>query len=247
MNALSNSYPSHHGIGESFAFRLALVYHGAREPTALLSILIPGGLPPTAGVLPINRAHELAVPPAQAAVVAADLDRPEGLSMIRTIHRVAPSVRIVVVARGAKDTNGILARQTLNAGADAFVPEHDAARALIPAVKAVVAGLVCVPHVARRLAAKPTFSHRENEVLELLVSGMTNRQIADRLYLAESTVKSHLSSAFAKLRVRSRKDATALLLDPEEGLWAATALVPGRSVDSQSPVRRLRADPQLTH
>jgi DNA-binding NarL/FixJ family response regulator len=92
-------------------------------------------------------------------------------------------------------------------------------------VHAVLAGFVCTPRSARRLVAKPTFSHREKEVLQLLVMGLTNRQIAGRLYLAESTVKSHLASAFAKLGVRSRKDAADLLLDPTEGL-AATALPP---------------------
>ena len=71
--------------------------------------------------------------------------------------------------------------------------------------------------------AKPTFSHREKEILELLVAGMTNRQIGDRLYLSESTVKTHVTAAFAKLGVRSRKDAAAILLDPAEGL-APTAL-----------------------
>jgi DNA-binding CsgD family transcriptional regulator len=88
-----------------------------------------------------------------------------------------------------------------------------------------MAGLVCAPRAARRAVAKPTFSHREKEVLELLVAGLTNRQIGARLYLAESTVKTHLASAFAKLGVRSRKDAVALLLDPAEGL-ATTALPP---------------------
>jgi DNA-binding CsgD family transcriptional regulator len=77
--------------------------------------------------------------------------------------------------------------------------------------------------LASRLVAKPTFSHREKEILELLVAGMTNRQIGDRLYLAESTVKTHVAAAFAKLGVRSRKDAAAILLDPAEGL-ASTAL-----------------------
>ena len=56
-----------------------------------------------------------------------------------------------------------------------------------------------------------------------MLEGLTNRQIGARLYLAESTVKTHLISAFAKLGVRSRKDAVALLLDPAEDL-AITAL-----------------------
>ena len=78
----------------------------------------------------------------------------------------------------------------------------------------------CAPRDARGLIAKPTFSHREKEVLSLVVDGLTNREIAGRLFLAESTVKSHLMAAFAKLGVRSRKDAAALLLDPQEGLAA---------------------------
>jgi DNA-binding NarL/FixJ family response regulator len=81
-----------------------------------------------------------------------------------------------------------------------------------------------VPAEARRLVVRPAFSHREKEVLGLLVTGLTNRQIADRLFLAESTVKSHLVATFAKLGVRSRTEAAALLLDPAEGL--ATIALP---------------------
>jgi DNA-binding NarL/FixJ family response regulator len=131
-----------------------------------------------------------------------------------------------VVAR--HDSSAIAARQALNAGAEAFVPADETDQALAPALNAVMAGFVCAPRTARRLVAKPTFSHREKEVLDLLVAGLTNRQIGDRLYLAESTVKTHLASAFAKLGVRSRKDAVALLLDPAEGL-ATMALPPATS------------------
>jgi DNA-binding NarL/FixJ family response regulator len=195
--------------------RLALVHDGLREIGGLISILVGAGLAPNTGVLAFGRTSELAGCPLEVIVLAADLHRPSGLTALRALRRHAPAARVVVIGRDTKSTS---TRQMLNAGADAFVPEKDAAEALAPAVRSVVAGLVCVPRATRRLVAKPAFSHRERQVLDLLVAGMTNAQIAERLYLSVSTVKSHLTSAFAKLGVRSRKDATAILLDPAEGL-----------------------------
>ena len=197
------------------------VTHAGADPrTALVAILADDGLIPYAGVLPLSRIDELGRNPPAVIVLATDLAHPAGLAAVRSVRRELPSARIVVTGR---DVRGGLARQALNAGADAFVSEQDAPEALTAAVRAVVAGLVCAPRATRRLVAKPTFSHREKQILELVVAGMTNRQIAGRLYLAESTVKSHVASAFAKLGVRSRKDAAAILLDPAEDL-AATAL-----------------------
>jgi DNA-binding NarL/FixJ family response regulator len=197
---------------------VALVHDDLREPGGLISILVDAGLPPKTGVVALDRIDELAARPSEAIVLAADIRRPSGLTALRALRRHAPTARIVVVGR---DTRGASARQMLNAGADAFLPEQDAAEALAPAIRAVVAGLVCVSRVTRRFLAKPAFSHRERQVLDLLVAGLTNAQIAERLYLSESTVKSHLASAFAKLGVRSRKDATAILLDPDEGLLSS--------------------------
>jgi DNA-binding NarL/FixJ family response regulator len=61
-------------------------------------------------------------------------------------------------------------------------------------------------------------SMREKQVLGMLVMGFTNAEIAAKMFLAESTVKSHLSSAYTKLGVRSRKDAASMILDPVAGL-----------------------------
>jgi DNA-binding NarL/FixJ family response regulator len=176
-----------------------------------------------AGTVTTRTLDDLADAGADAVVLIADCAAPAGTAALRRIRKEAPEARVVVVARD--DGRAIAARQALNAGAEAFVPADMVDRALAPALEAVMAGLVCAPRAARRLIAKPTFSHREKEVLELLVVGLTNRQIAARLYLGESTVKSHLGAVFAKLGVRTRKDAVALLLDPAEGL-ATTALPP---------------------
>jgi DNA-binding NarL/FixJ family response regulator len=63
-----------------------------------------------------------------------------------------------------------------------------------------------------------SLSMREKQVLSMLVMGFTNAEIAAKMFLAESTVKSHLSSAYTKLGVRSRKDAATMILDPVAGL-----------------------------
>jgi DNA-binding NarL/FixJ family response regulator len=106
----------------------------------------------------------------------------------------------------------------LAAGALGVVLEDDLARALGACLDAIAAGQVCVPRRHWRQIEAPALSMREKQILGLVVMGYMNSQIAEQLFLAESTVKSHLSSAFAKLGVRSRHEAVSLILDPERGL-----------------------------
>jgi DNA-binding NarL/FixJ family response regulator len=80
-----------------------------------------------------------------------------------------------------------------------------------------------VPRKVRASVERPTFSHRERQVLTFVSQGFTNAQIAKRLFLSESTIKSHLSSAFAKFGVRSRKEAAALFLELEAATGGAPA------------------------
>jgi DNA-binding NarL/FixJ family response regulator len=182
------------------------------------------------GTVAIRGVDDLANDGPDAVVLVADSSAPASMAVLRRIRRELPATRLVVVARD--DGNAIAARQALNAGAEAFVRSDEVDHALAPALDAVMAGLVCAPRAARRLVAKPTFSHREKEVLQLLVAGLTNRQIGARLYLAESTVKSHLSSAYRKLGASGRKDAAAMILDPDEGLGE---IVFGRSAPEAAP------------
>ena len=121
---------------------------------------------------------------------------------------------IAVVTRGdRRSTTG-----ALDAGAQAVVAEAEVSVCVPAAVHAVRTGLVVVPLAARQAVRRPILSNREKQILSMVVVGLTNADIARRLYLAESTVKSHLSSIFTKLGVRSRKEAADLVLDPSTGL-----------------------------
>lgn len=109
-------------------------------------------------------------------------------------------------------------RRLIHVGVRGIVLREQMTHTLVPAVTAVASGQVCVPSEAVIGASRPVLSIREKQVIGLVAMGLMNVEIARRLFLAESTVKSHLSSAFAKLGVRSRHEAVELVLNPASGL-----------------------------
>ena len=148
-------------------------------------------------------------------VIAIDLAQPTSRRRLRARLGQPNAGRVVVVS---PECGSLGARRAIRAGAQSLVLEDQLDVALVPAVRAVAAGLSVVPATLRSGVDSLNFSHREREVLGLAISGHTNSEIAATLFLAESTVKSHLSSAYRKLGASSRKDAASLLRDPDEGL-----------------------------
>ena len=148
-------------------------------------------------------------------VLACDVSDPAGIASLRRLRKVVGCARIVVVCPG---THAVGVRRALDAGADGLVFEPQLEDSLVASVAAVAAGQAAVPRRVSGGLHKRAFSHRERQVIGYVAAGLTNSEIADALFLSESTVKSHLSSAFRKLGVRSRKEAAALVLDPDEGL-----------------------------
>jgi DNA-binding NarL/FixJ family response regulator len=132
-------------------------------------------------------------------------------------------------------------RAALAGGVTGVVLAAEMKQALGPCVKAAKAGQVCVPRRHWRQVEPPALSTREKQILGLVVMGCMNSQIAERLYLAESTVKSHLSSAFGKLGVRSRNEAVSLILDGERGLGMG---ILGLGVEPVMPKRAAAAAAQ---
>jgi DNA-binding NarL/FixJ family response regulator len=128
---------------------------------------------------------------------------------MRRMRRRLPMTRLVAVMP-EDSRRGV--RRALEAGAEGVVFETQLESTLSLTVRAVLAGQTVVPAPGRLELDRPTLSAREKQVLGMVVAGMSNKAIAGELFLAESTVKCHLSSAFSKLGVRSRNEAADLIL-----------------------------------
>jgi DNA-binding NarL/FixJ family response regulator len=134
---------------------------------------------------------------------------------IRAIRAHALTAPIVVVGTF---TSPRAVREAIDNGADGLVASDDLEDTLTPTLEAVCAGQIAFPRGVRSHVWRPLLSTREKQILGMVVLGFTNGEIARKLVVAESTVKSHLSSSFRKLGVRSRTEASELILDPERGL-----------------------------
>jgi DNA-binding NarL/FixJ family response regulator len=150
-----------------------------------------------------------------AVIVVLDcFEKPE-IEQLRAVRARLPGVGIVVVSLELSRRS---VQEALDVGADGFVLAERVRDGLAPAVRAACAGLLVLPQEWRGRIAKPVLSQREKQVLALVTAGFPNRKIAEKLFVTESTVKSHLTSIYAKLGVRGRNEARALVLDAENGL-----------------------------
>ncbi len=153
------------------------------------------------------------IDPSAIVILVCDVDRPREMATLRRLRREVREPAIVAISPTATATG---VRRALDGGADAIVFEPELEQTLAVAVSAVGSGQSVVPRKMRASVERPAFSHRERQVLGFVSEGLTNAQIAEQLFLSESTIKSHLSSAFAKFGVRSRREAAALFLDLEQ-------------------------------
>lgn len=140
---------------------------------------------------------------------------------IRQLRKRLPDGHVIAVIP-EDSRRGV--RRAIEAGADGVVFESLLESVLSPTIRAVLAGQMAVPAAARHAVDRPALSGREKQVLGMVVTGLSNKAIAGELYLAESTIKCHLSSAFSKLGVRSRNEAADLILQSgvQFGLAAGT-------------------------
>jgi two-component system, NarL family, response regulator len=148
-------------------------------------------------------------------VTLMDLRLPEmnGVDAIRAIREIDPQARIIVLTTYDGDQD---IRRALEAGARAYLLKDMLRKELIDAIRAIHRGQRYLsPAAAARLAERvpgQDLSAREAEILRLVVKGMSNKEMAGELGLAEGTVRIHLSHIFEKLGVHDRTQAAVVAL-----------------------------------
>ncbi|MER5774818.1 response regulator transcription factor [Streptomyces sp. NPDC002039] len=155
-------------------------------------------------------------------VVLMDLRMPvmDGIETTRRLSEEHPQIAVVVLTTFADD-DSILA--ALGAGARGYLTKNAGRQDIIRAIRAAAAGQAVLDReVQDRLLAtaraRPTataqpsplpqdLTSREREVLTLIGQGLPNRAIAEKLFISEATVKTHINNLFAKADIRDRADA----------------------------------------
>jgi NarL family two-component system response regulator LiaR len=142
----------------------------------------------------------------------------DGATATRAIRQQFPQVQVIALTSFKE---GDLVKNALEAGAIAYLLKDVSADDLVRAIRAAHAGRVTLsPEAAQALvetANQPPvpaldLTEREREVLALMVEGLNNTQIAGRLTVGPSTIKSHVSNILSKLGVTSRTEAVTLAL-----------------------------------
>jgi len=145
-----------------------------------------------------------------------DLAGEDGLSFLLELKAVAANTRVLILT-GIRDAN--IHRRAMKLGAAGVVVKDQAAEVLIKAITKVCAGEVWLDratmgHLLDEMTRQgaenndqariASLTDRENQVIRLISEGLKNKQIAERLFISETTVTHHLSSIFSKLEVSDR-------------------------------------------
>ena len=136
------------------------------------------------------------------ALVDVLLGAESGLDVCRALLSEDPGLHVVLMSGSGRVSRAV----ALGAGARGFFPKDWSSDAIVAAVHRVSTGRTLFPRADEAEPAQP-LSRRELDVLQEVVNGFSNREVAARLHLSRHTVKQHTCSVYRKLDVRNRAEA----------------------------------------
>lgn len=144
------------------------------------------------------------------------MPRINGIDATKNIREICPHTQIIALTSSVDDEH---IQQALQAGAISYILKDVSASELANAIRRASQGEATLSPAANQALVyantrPPTIGHdltgREYDVLELMIEGLSNREIGQRLTISSSTVKNHVSSILSKMKTSSRTEAVAL-------------------------------------
>ena len=157
-------------------------------------------------------------------IATEDLEQGYGIALVEAVERIHPPTRTLIFL---KRENPLVVNEALEAGADGvmFISSIGQTRGdFLKALECTRDGGVYYPESVRQMARENSpedaeaqqllkdLSERELDVLKALTTGLSNREIAESLFVSSETVKSHVSAIIGKLGVRDRTQAAVLAI-----------------------------------
>lgn len=192
----------------------ALIREGLRKLLELEEdIQVIGEAGDGQGAINVARKH-------QPDVIIMDINMPgtDGILATKVIKKEMPGINIIALTVHEDDQ----VVEMVRAGVSAYILKDVAGQELITTIRKVVEGNVFIhPRVASRVVKELSadrrrmetkLTKREKDILDFLVKGHSNKEMADAMYISEKTVKNHLTNIFRKLSVKDRTQAAVYAL-----------------------------------
>ncbi|QUM82913.1 MULTISPECIES: response regulator transcription factor [unclassified Moritella] len=167
----------------------------------------------------VESINECLVANVDADLLLLDLNIPgaHGFDHLIRIRKQYPNIPVVVISAYSDET---IISKAMQHGASGFVPKSESVPTIISAISKVLAGQLWVPGSYEKIKeetnsttdeAIASLTVQEYRILMMFSEGLLNKQIGDKLCVAEATVKAHASAIFRKLNVRNRTQAAMML------------------------------------
>jgi DNA-binding NarL/FixJ family response regulator len=129
-------------------------------------------------------------------------------------------------------------RWAIELGVDGLIWSDRVEDCLELTLRAVHADQVVVPRDILQRIRTRELTNREKQALSMVIMGLTNLEIAQKLFISENTVKSHLNTAYKKLGVHSRAEAQRLIADPDQGLGTGILAITAPGLSRGRPPKK---------